>query len=639
MSETNENLNESFDLTMRDSDVITIPVDPTLTQEGYAADAKAVGNALEAVTRGIDVNNQQADLQGHIILTGEHVPMSGSDSITLKAAIEAEQGKTGANIPLTAATGAPSIASAVTELQGANASTLKMSAETDAPTIAAKITEIENSQTGCVKSVNGTTADGNGNVQISEVDFAQNLTSDQSQASVGSFILRTTGGSRSVKSGNAQIQEVRGAMIHTGVEQESITYSVEGTGITYDDVSIDRDAFVEAMEETSGTLELAYTSDWNENPADYGITVTGSPVEGDMITVVYVAEDRGTITPATPTAVKATGWNLYNNAVGYARVVGYDGRYHFGGAGTLLQFSATLNGEKSTITPENNSFTVPGDGFVWVTGGDSTTTYITTEWTDWGAGPDVAFEAYTEKTVNLATVLGTYFPNGLLAVGTVYDSISLSQNKAISRIERITYDPDDLADIIASGRAWDADENYIYVVRQSQVENTISVNGQFTASDHGIELIEGTEVAPTVVILYGQNLKAKLTSDVVTISQQTLTEAQKEQVKENIGVIETFGWPAREVIKEVKNGNTTVGYMYGMINTRTKMAFVWYVGNSATPQNALVSIALPAKYKPMYSCVVPLKDAKYMEIRQDGKINLQLTGVAYAGGSVMYPLG
>ena len=536
MSEINENLNEGFEMEIADSDVITIPVDDTLSLEGYAADAKAVGDALADITRGIDVNNQQADLQGHIILTGQHIPMSGTDSTTLAAAITAEQGKTGADIPLTADTGASTIAAAVTALQGANATNLKMSAETDAQTIAAKITEIETSQDGCVKSVNGTTADTNGNVQISEVDFAQNLTSDQSQASVGSFTLRTTGGSRSVKSGTAQIQEVRGAMTHTGVVQESITYSVDGAGVTYDDVSIDRDAFVEAMEETSGTLTLEYTSDWSEDPADYGITVGGSPENGDTITVVYVAEDRGTITPATPTAFKATGWNLYNNAVGYARVVGYDGRYHFGGAGSALQYSTTLNGERSTITPDNNSFTVPGDGFVWVADGDSTTTYITTEWTDWGAGPDVAFEAYTEKTVNLSTVMSTYFPNGLLAVGTVYDSISLSQNKAISRIERIAYDPDDLADIITSGRAYDADENYIYVVRQTQVENTISVNGQFTASDHGIEMIEGTEVAPTVVILYGQNLKAKLVSDVVTISQQTLTAAQKEQVQENIGI-------------------------------------------------------------------------------------------------------
>lgn len=43
----------------------------------------------------------------------------------------------------------------------------------------------------------------------------------------------------------------------------------------------------------SGTVSLAYTSAWNEDPEEYGITVNGTPVNGDTITVAY---DRNTFT-------------------------------------------------------------------------------------------------------------------------------------------------------------------------------------------------------------------------------------------------------------------------------------------------------------------------------------------------------
>lgn len=539
MSEVNENLDEVLQEEMDDATVITVQIDNTLTQEGSAADAKAVGEALAgkadlSAIVGIDVNGEAADEQGHIILTGESIPLDddeNADSVT--DAIEELQNRTGADIPLTADENADTIAEAVADLQGQNATTLKMSSEEDAQTIAAKIAEMETAQQGCVKSVNGEVADANGAVTLTEVPLAQNLTSDQSQATAGYFLLRTTGGSRSIGNGTAQLQEIRGAMIHTGEVAENIEMTVSNSDLT---VTMDHDAFVEAMTE-SGTITFTYTTEWDEDPTDYGLTITGTPENGDTITIVYVAGNRGTITPATPTAFKATGWNLYNSATEYARVVGYNGRYHVGGTYTALQYSATLNGERGTITPdESSSFTVPGDGYVWVTGGSATDTYITPEWTDWTAGPNVAFEAYTEMAISLSSVMSSYFPNGLLAVGTVYDSISIDQGRAISRIERIAYDPDDLADIIAQGRAYEADENYIYVVRTTQVSNTISVNGQFTASDHGIEMVEGTEVATYVVITYGQNLKAKLVNDVVTLSQQTLTDTQKSQVLENLGM-------------------------------------------------------------------------------------------------------
>lgn len=607
----NEDLNEGFELEFDDSDVITVPIDTTLTQENAAADAKAVGDALARKAdadsvNNIDVNNQEADNQGHIILTAEHVPMSESDSTTVKNKILAVDGKTGASIPLTAAQGAPSIAEAFNGIGAQNATTIPMSAEQGAQTVAAKIAEMETAAAGTVKSVNGVAADTNGDVPLNEVPFAQNLTSDQAQAVVGAFILRTTGGSRSVGSGNAQVQEIRGAMNHVGIVQESIVTSVNAasSGITAD--VTDRDAWVTEVEESGSYTFDSDGSNWTMDGdsvdlADYGITVDGDPDNGDSITVVYVKENRGLITPATPTAFRATGWNLFNPSVGYARVAGYDGNYHIGGAYTGIQYSATLNGEKSALTVTNGSFTVPGDGFVWVTGGNATNTYITTEWTDWTAGPNVDWAAYSEATISLSAIMTANFPNGLLAVGAIYDSISIDLGRAISRIERLDYDVDTLADIIEEGRAYEADESYIYVVRTTPTSTNISISGAFMANDHGIEIFDGTEVAPEAVILYGQNLKAKLINEVLIKGPQELNDAQKAQVRQNIGAAE--GLAVEDYSTDITWGNSYVtgDTPNGVLKAYGKMRSIRLnIAPKSTNSTWTTICTLPEKHRPVH---------------------------------------
>ena len=543
MSENNENLNQGFVMHLDEAEVITVPIDTTLTQEGTAADAAAVGAALALKADAssvniIDVNGEAADNQGHIILYGTKVPMSGTDSTPVTDAIAAAAGRTAADIPMSSDAGAQTIAQVIGGLGGETAESIPMSTADSTP-VATKIMAVETTANSAVKSVNSTQPDSNGNVQINEVPLAANLSSDQNQITMGAFLLRTTGGSRSVGSGSAQLQEIRGAMVHTGVVEEVLTVETEGT-LTIDEVEIDRDTWVEYVEE-SGTTQLDYDGAWkiggtSVDIADYGITVTGSPTNGDKIIVTYVKGDRGTITPATPTAFRATGWNLFNASTGYARVADYGGAYHIGGSYSAVKYSATLNGEQSAITVDGNRFTPPGDGFIWVTGGDATSTYITPEWTDWVNGPDVAFAAYAETVISLASIMTAQFPYGLLAVGAVYDSISIDQGKYYSRIARIDYDEDDLQDLIDGGIAYEADENYIYYVKTTADSGNITLSGAFTASDHGLEIVDGSEVAPYIVILYGQNLKAKLTSDVVTISQQELTAGQKAQIQQNIGV-------------------------------------------------------------------------------------------------------
>ena len=89
-----EDMNEVFTVNFADSEVITVPIDDTLSNTGEAADAKAVGDALalkadkDDIHVDIDVNGQSADAQGHIELYPNHIPMSASDPTTVKDALD-----------------------------------------------------------------------------------------------------------------------------------------------------------------------------------------------------------------------------------------------------------------------------------------------------------------------------------------------------------------------------------------------------------------------------------------------------------------------------------------------------------------------------------------------------------------------
>ena len=377
------------------------------------------------------------------------------------------------------------------------------------------------------------------NLEVETVPLADNLTSEEAQINTGTFIERTTGGEASIADGDAWLSDVKGNMVKTGYIPESIQMTVTLADPTTEapiSASIDRDIFVDVVT-SSQTLTFIFASDWNLDPSDYGITVTGTPVSGDQIVVVYVKENRGIITVATPTAFISTGWNLYDHTVGYARVVNYSEEYGFmiDGTYTGLKFAATLSGEQTTITPVDGYFTVPSDGFVFVTGGNNTDTAIWMTWSDWTEEPNGGvFEAYESTSIDLSGVM-VNFPAGLMKVGNYYDEINLNVGRAYSRIERLEYNEENLADVIAAGLPYDTDTDYIYAVRAVPADYTISLDGGYEVSDHGIEFFVGTSVALTASALYGNDLKGKLRRDVLTISQQTLTAAQKAQVKENLG--------------------------------------------------------------------------------------------------------
>ena len=229
------------------------------------------------------------------------------------------------------------------------------------------------------------------NIPITTVPLADNLTSDEAQINTGTFIIRTSGGEASIKDGAAMMADIQGNMVKTGYVAESITPTfVPSSSPGNDpisDISVDRDTFVTQFVAQSDTspVVFTYSSDWDVAPSSYGITFSGTPVSGDKISVAYVAENRGTITTASPSSFISTGWNLYNHASGYARVIDYSEQYGFmiSGTYTALKFASTLTGTQSTITPVDGYFTVPSDGYLFVTGGNDTDTAIWMTWSDW----------------------------------------------------------------------------------------------------------------------------------------------------------------------------------------------------------------------------------------------------------------
>lgn len=591
-----DELNARVRMSMRPAAVITVPIDTTLSAAGQAADAKAVGDALaqkadaSSVVR-TKVNDEEADNQGLVLLDAGGIPMETGGAETVKAAVEAIKGwtaadipmeagstgsvkaaveaaaaRTGADIPVDGTEDAKTIAQALSESANLTGATLAMS-DTDADKVADRIIALEEGTEGAVKSVNGRTADENGAVELQDVPYAGNLRSTSSRNSNSTFLIRTTGGESSVDDGSqGTLMAILGGRVREGYVAPVINLSVNQAAREEEEDTIivthNEETFIENA--SGGTITVSYTDAWSAIPAPaggadplafYGLTVLGTPKSGDTIIIQYTEAILGTIRQSSPTSFVSTGWNLFNYAMGYARVTRYSEErgYMISGARTGLKFSATAAGAKTTITPDAaGRFQVPGDGYVFVEGGNNTDTAIWATWDDWTGG-NPGYEAYSESVIDISEIMTNFFPYGLMQVGDYRDEINLATGMAVQMIARMDNDAagENLAAAKASGRAYEYDGNYIYIVRASSSQYEIALDGGYAVSDHGVEYFTGTSVPAGLRAVYGANLKNKLERDVLTISAQELSDAQKEQVRENIGAA-----PASlaETLSQVING-------------------------------------------------------------------------------------
>lgn len=417
-----------------------------------------------------------------------------------------------------------------------------------------------------IKSVNETLPDENGNVQIVRVPMADNFTSDESHVVSGTFIERTTGGDTSINDGNAYLGVLYGNSVRTGYTAETKNLEIRLVERTDDSqpmtAEINWDTFRAAVGGISTNKTFSYTSVWNENPETYGITVGGTPKNGDVINVYFIAENRGTITNATPETFNSANWNLYDNDTGYAKVLKYSDVYGFkiGGTYTGVSFSATVDGDKTVITPDSDGlFTIPSDGYVFVTGGNDTDTYVLMTWSDWEDGYTGDFLAKSVSTIDFSEVMQNVFPFGLCTIGIVTDEINFNDKVATIRIERVAYSTENRIVAENSGREFIYDVNWIYSVKETPEKVRFAVDNDLVVYDHGVEYFTGTEVPLTAFELFGQNLKDKLRREVVAVTPQNFSASQKQIARENIEA----AWNS-EVIKSINNkvpdanGNITI---------------------------------------------------------------------------------
>jgi len=402
-----------------------------------------------------------------------------------------------------------------------------------------------------VRSVNGNFPDEDGDINVSRVNWAADLESESTQGSDAEFTVRTAGGEASIESGSAWLNGIFGKSVKNGYVPEVLEWAVVAIERENPITATLNENTFRAYVQSSQDITLTYTTDWNVSPTLYGFTITGTPVAGDQITVHYVKLDLGTIVNATPTAFVSTGWNQFDSVNGYARVINYGGSWRIDGNYSTVKFATTPTGTQSSLTVTGDIITGFPDnwteGYVIVTDGDNSTTAIYPTWTDWddGYAEHVDFAVFSKSTIDLDTVMNGdgdqvdgLFPYGLMAVGTSRDEINLNIAQAVSRIERMTNNETNMAEVIASGRPYDYDTGYIYVVRETPVTTALSgsyaVDGNYSVSDHGLEWFEGSEIPVPCQTIYGTSLKNKLERDVLTISQQSLTTAQQTQVRNNI---------------------------------------------------------------------------------------------------------
>lgn len=406
-------------------------------------------------------------------------------------------------------------------------------------------------------TVNGTQADPvTRNIPVTTVPLADNLTSDEAQIIDGTFIVRASGGGAPISTGNAFLSSVKGDMVKTGYSPQVCDMTVINATRSDPDADeitatiVDND-FRDAVNNVTGAYSFVYSTAWQMNgnavnPADYGITVAGTPYAGDTITVQFVAEARGTITAANPSAFISTGWNLYNHSTGTCRVAKYsdDYGYKIAGSYTLIEFATTLDGVRQQISPVYGAFDVPGDGWLFVSGGNDTTTEVWAEWTDWGEEPNNGvFAPYTESEIDLSEIM-VNFPDGLMRVDGVADELNFNTGIAYARIAKLDY-TDYIAEVIESGQPYETDNDYVYVVRKATADGNIppiavfdisDISGTYAVDDHGMEYYDSASVALETQCFYGQDLKNKLRMDVLTISKLTLTDAEQITVQKYLGV-------------------------------------------------------------------------------------------------------
>jgi len=379
------------------------------------------------------------------------------------------------------------------------------------------VTNLKNS----VTSVNDVKPDENGNVFLEKVPFADNIYSSDMTIDEPSdgFIFRAAGGDASITNGNAFLKKLYGnigyvadmlvaakpvSFIAKGFNQFNPT-DVIGGFATIEDGMIVTD--VRAM------YKVAFVK-----------------VAGDL--------SKGYTVHAKAGAVKYVGWCANAPSLG-----------------TSVQMVNLAATEDSTVEGCSNYQFIElangglfEDGYFAIVTTDLNMLCVHPHWSGPSNWRDEELEDYTEYSASTVIIPsvdigGTAIPTGtygMAAVGDVRDELDFDAQVFHKRIGRLDYTPANMSFVNQYGTRYETDRvaTIFYVLKDEDAVDyqlPASTSGLYTVCDYGTEEFSGSEINVKVSIVYLPNLRDKLRTDVVTISEMSLTEHKKEQVRKNIG--------------------------------------------------------------------------------------------------------
>lgn len=383
----------------------------------------------------------------------------------------------------------------------------------------------------------------------------------------------------------------------TNVINPSINITTSGSGIT--GATVVPSTFFSQIN-TDATATFNYTQDEEESAGwmfngtlvsltTYGISISGNPTLNDTITVVsvvgtpnstltvnYTASQQGTITVATPTVFSATGFNQFDKNSMVLTNASFSGGKIIQNSGTYACYCHAKSGvdngyvaysESGAILDIGWCANIPTIGADIITTGQSVSTSLASIPFDddgyvvviasstadicihpkWSGSADTEYAAYvapstitipTQDTNGVDLPTATY---GMPKIGTIADRINLDAGTYIQRIGRLANTSSNMDYVISLETGYDYDDNYIYYVLPSAITYNINISPIYTVNDWGTEEFLDTAVPLSAQLLYGQNLRDKLRTDVVTISEQSLSQNQKNQICTNIGAVKKAG--------------------------------------------------------------------------------------------------
>lgn len=330
------------------------------------------------------------------------------------------------------------------------------------------------------------------------------------------------------------------------------------------------------------TYGITATGDFNNNDT---ITVSyNSGTPSSTITILYQKGTRGTIHIPQPTSFVSTGFNQFNSndtsqiienatitdgvitqGTGYVCFVkailgstwGYiaysEGEHlipdGIGWCSTIPEIGTELDQTLQEFDERSSklaSITFSEQGYIAVAVDSYSDLCIHTRWDN---EDDEVYEEYTAPSVINFPTTGTLDEEektlplseyGMPAIGNVRDRLDLEGSTYIQKIGRLENTSTNMNTVINLRVEYDYDDNWIYYVLPSFNYYILSFDvdqpSLYSVNDFGTEEFIGTEYPVIAENIYGENLRNKLKTDVLMISQQNppLTNSQINSVRKNL---------------------------------------------------------------------------------------------------------